>query len=398
MSADHNHLCRARAVVGLVLALGLAACTAAPPSAPPAPEPPADAPSVSVPLVPSEGSVGTTYRIVGVGDIMIGTNVPSPDLLPVEVRRGMDLATYIDPGLLEILRSADVTFGNLEGVLYDGDGPHKSCGDPSLCYVFRSPTFYAEILADAGFDMMSLANNHAGDFLDPGRRATVAALERAGIAAAGLDQPGLRTAIRRLSDGTRIGLAAFAPNRGTVSINNLDRADRLVGALADQADIVIVSFHGGAEGANHLHVPRRPEVAYGEARGDVYRFARTVIDAGADVVFGHGPHVPRAIDRYRGRFIAYSLGNFWTYKRINSRGIKGLAPVADLVVDQDGGVVSATIHSVRQRGAGVPHLDPERQAIELVARLTAQDVPEAGVTISPQGIVRWQAPYAALRP
>jgi poly-gamma-glutamate capsule biosynthesis protein CapA/YwtB (metallophosphatase superfamily) len=178
------------------------------------------------------------------------------------------------------------------------------------CYAFRSPEWYASLLADMGFNLVSLANNHSGDFLAAGREATMAALDRHGIAYGGLAQDGARTASLELPDGTSVGLAAFAPNKGTISMHDLAGLQRSVRELDGTHDVVIVSFHGGAEGADHTHVTREAEEFYGERRGNVYELAHAAVDAGADVVIGHGPHVPRAVEVYRGRFIAYSLGNF----------------------------------------------------------------------------------------
>lgn len=357
----------------------------------------------TVPPTPAEQKANQagprgTYRVIGVGDIMVGTNFPSAAFLPQGVSPGTDPASIADPALIALLRGADVTFGNLEGTLHDGDGGHKVCGNPDLCFVFRSPTFYAGFLADAGFDLVSVANNHSGDFLDAGRASTMAALTQARIGFAGYDRAGARSTVKVLPDGTTVGLAAFAPNRGTMPLTNIGRARALVADLAGRADIVIVSFHGGAEGIGHLNVPRRVETYYGENRGDVHAFARQMIDAGADIIFGHGPHVPRAVDVYKNRFIAYSLGNFWTYKRINNRGITGLAPVPELTVDRTGRLLSAKIHSVKQRGHGIPWLDPNKEAVNLVRRLTAEDVPEAQITIAPDGTLTWPAvPPVAVR-
>ena len=125
----------------------------------------------------------------------------------------------------------------------------------------------------------------------------------------------------------RIGLAAFGHNPGIPAITGIGRAQQIVRDLKRQSDIVIVSFHGGAEGGAVLRVPKQTEIFLNENRGDVYRFSHAVVDAGANIVFGHGPHVPRAIDVYKGAFIAYSLGNFWTYGRFNLRGPNGIAPV-----------------------------------------------------------------------
>ena len=90
-------------------------------------------------------------------------------------------------------------------------------------------------------------------------------------------------------------------------------AERTVAEFAEIHDVVIVSFHGGAEGATVMHVPFTEEEYYGEPRGDVALFAHRMVDAGADLIVGHGPHVVRGIERYKDRLIAYSLGNFATF-------------------------------------------------------------------------------------
>ncbi|NBC33862.1 MAG: CapA family protein [Alphaproteobacteria bacterium] len=334
---------------------------------------------------PAAGPAGTV-TLVAVGDIMMGTDFPQNFLHPA-LQPGSSADAVLEPGLLDLLRGADIAFGNFEGTLFDGSGAHKTCGNPANCYVFRSPEFYAEILADAGFDAVSLANNHSGDFLDAGRAATRHALTRAGIAYAGHDSPGHRTATVVVDDGLRVGIAAFAPNPGTLPINDIPAAATLVTELAADHDIVLVSFHGGAEGSGAFRVPRRTEIFLGENRGDVFAFSRAMIDAGADVVIGHGPHVPRAVEVYRDRFIAYSLGNFWTYARMNIRGLGGLGPVAALVLAPDGRLLAAQIHSTRQRDRGIPFLDPTNESAAVIARLTAEDFPEITVTIAPDGRV-----------
>jgi hypothetical protein len=232
---------------------------------------------------------------------------------------------------------------------------------------------------------MSLANNHSGDFREAGREASMATLTRYGIAYAGLDIDGARTATLTLASGLRVGVLAVSPNWGTISINEPERAAVIVRQLTADHDIVLVSFHGGAEGGEMTHVPREMEVFYGEDRGDVYAFAHAMIDAGADVVLGHGPHVPRAVEVYRGRFIAYSLGNFWTYGRFNLTGLAGIAPVVDLTLAPDGQLLEARIHSIHQEGWGVPRIDDSGAAAHAVAELTAEDFPETTLAIAADG-------------
>jgi len=326
------------------------------------------------------------YRVVGVGDIMMGSDYPNRILYP-KLKPGVDPATILGRRLYRILKEPHVTFGNIEGTIHSRSKPAKFCRNPRVCFVFRMPPFYAKILRRTGFNLGALANNHAGDFLQPGRDATWRNLTKVGIKVAGLDQKGRRTTVLTLKDGTRVGLAAFAPNPGTVSINNHGRAKAIVRALSKQTDFVIVSFHGGAEGSSRTRLTKKREIFLGENRGDVYRFSHDVIDAGADIVFGHGPHVPRAIEIYKGRFIAYSLGNFWTYGRFNIRGYGGIAPVPDLRVAKNGRLLSARIHSVRLHSRGVPRYDPKGAAAKVVAKLTRQAFPNARFRVQPDGRV-----------
>ncbi len=318
---------------------------------------------------------GRVYKIIGVGDIMMGSDYPQP-LMDPRVTPGADPAAMLGAPLAKLLKEADVTFGNFEGTLHTLNSGAKFCRNPTQCYVFRSPPFHAEILRRVGFNLMSTANNHAGDFGDAGRIATYEHLRRAGIYVAGPDQDGMRTTVMRLADGTRVGLAAFGHNPGIPWLTDIPRAQQIVRGLKRQADIVIVSFHGGAEGTTATRVPKQTEIFLNENRGDVFRFSKAVVDAGANIVFGHGPHVPRAVDFHGGAFIAYSLGNFWTYGRFNLRGPNGIAPVAEVNIDKLGKIRSVVIHSVVQEHPGGPRLDPSNAAAKFVAQLTAQDFPE----------------------
>jgi hypothetical protein len=327
---------------------------------------------------------GRIYKIIGVGDVMMGSDYPQP-IMDSRVQPGADPAAMLGAPLAKLLKEADVTFGNYEGTMHTLQGGAKLCRNPTQCYVFRSPPFHAELLRRVGFNMMSTANNHAGDFGDAGRMQTYETLRRAGILVAGPDKDGMRTTVIRLADGTRIGLAAFGHNPGISWITDIPRAQNIVGDLRRNSDIVIVSFHGGGEGTNSTRVPRQTEIFLNENRGDVYRFAHAVVDAGARVVFGHGPHVPRAADVYKGAFIIYSLGNFWTYGRFNLKGPNGIAPVAEVNVDKTGRIHDVRIHSVMQDHPGGPRLDTSGAAAKFVAQLTAQDFPEVRAQFLPDG-------------
>lgn len=322
-----------------------------------------------------------TVTIIGVGDIMMGTNYPENKLPP---DNGRFLMRSVEP----ILRNADVTFGNLEGVLLDSGGMPKKCKDPKVCYAFRSPVRYVENLVNAGFDLMSLANNHAGDMGDEGRKSSMRTLDSAGILHAG--QITHKTTVF-VKDSIRYGLVAFSPNSNCVNLNDLEGARRLVMELDSISDIVIVSFHGGAEGAQYQNVPRTQEMFYGENRGDVYKFSHMLIDAGADVVFGHGPHVTRAIEVYNNRFIAYSLGNFCTYRGISINGVNGLAPIIKLYTTRNGEFLKGEITPTFQTYEAGVQIDPEKRVIRKMQELSKKDFPESPVQIDDNGLITYLA-------
>jgi len=321
-----------------------------------------------------------TVSIIGVGDIMMGTNFPEAHYLPGN--DGRDLWIEVK----DTLKHADVTFGNLEGVILDEGGEQKECKNPKVCYLFRTPESYLTNLTESGFDAVSLANNHAGDFGELGRKNTMESLDSVDIRHAGqLSQPFV-TFKRK---GMKYGLVAFSPNRGTVSIHNVEKAKEIVAHLDSIVDIVIVSFHGGAEGSKYEHVPRKTETFYGENRGNVYEFAHTMIDLGADVVFGHGPHVTRAMDLYKNRFIIYSLGNFCTYGRFNLRGVNGIAPIVKVYTNHEGKFLKGEVIPIRQLGAGGPKIDPNKSVIKKLQELTKKDFPEINLMIDDSGFINY---------
>lgn len=325
-------------------------------------------------------SLKDTLSVIGVGDIMMGTNYPNEDRLP------SGNASHLLADVKEILRDADITMGNLEGVLLDKGGTPKGCKNPDVCYVFRSPTSFVTNLVDAGFDLMSLANNHAGDFGDEGRKSSMKTLDSAGISHAGLISKPF-TILQK--DNVTYGFAAFAPNTGCASINDLEQARATIKHLDSLVDVVIVSFHGGAEGSRFEHVPRKHELFVGEDRGDVYKFAHTVIDAGADIVFGHGPHVTRAIEVYNKRFIAYSLGNFCTYGGFNLSGVNGLAPIIKVYTNLKGEFYKAKITPVYQSPLSPVRIDSLGRVIKRMQELTTEDFPETVIEIGDDGWVKY---------
>lgn len=317
-----------------------------------------------------------TLSIVAVGDIMMGTNFPNAGYLPA------DSGNLLWKSVKPYLQDADLTFGNLEGVILDKGGSAKKCKNPKSCYLFRTPDHMARHFAQNGFDILSVANNHANDFGSTGRLNTQKVLDSIGIAYAGsIEVPSTQINKKRI----RIGMVAVSPNKGTLLIHDENRILSFVKQLDSLNDIVIVSFHAGAEGAKNKHVTRQREYYYGEDRGNVYEFSHRMIDHGADLLIGHGPHVPRAIEIYKGRIIAYSLGNFLTYGRFNLRGPNGEAPLLKMWVTTEGEFISGKIESFYQDYSLGPRPDSKLRALQSIKKLTQEDFPETNLTFDDIG-------------
>jgi poly-gamma-glutamate capsule biosynthesis protein CapA/YwtB (metallophosphatase superfamily) len=321
---------------------------------------------------------GTSVRIRAVGDMMIGTDFPEGFLPPDDAVGAFD-------AVRGWLLDADVTFGNLEGPLCDRGTTSKCKPNAAAgsCYAFRSPGRYAKIYALAGFDVVSTANNHAGDFGDECRLDTEKHLDDVDIAHSG--RPGDIATLER--SGLKIGLIGFHSSAATHSTLDIIQAQELVRTMEENHDLVIVAFHGGAEGNKAIHVPHGKEMYYGEDRGDLRTFTHAVVDAGADLVLGSGPHVLRGMELYEDRLIAYSLGNFATYGRFNISGNGGIGAVLDVTLDKEGRFVTGRILSTQQTGEGVVSKDPFERGRDLVRTLSHDDFPGTGVKVALDGTI-----------
>ena len=328
------------------------------------------------PPPPEPDKSAQRIRIAAVGDMMIGTDYPKNHLPDDD---GVSFLADVAP----VLREADLTFGNLEGVLMEGGEPAKKCKNLNACYLFRSPPRYAAHYGEAGFDVMSLANNHARDFGEEGRDSSKEALAAHGILASGRK---LTYSVVNHGD-LSVVFINYAVTKNSNMLLDYDQAFDLIAILDQVYDIVVVTFHGGAEGADATRIPFAEEEYYGEPRGDVVYFARGVVDAGADLVIGHGPHVVRGMERYRDRLIAYSLGNFATYYGISVAGIKGIAPILTATLDGEGRFVEGDIVSTIQLRPAGPSIDPQDRALNLMRGLSIEDFGEPGLSFLPDGTV-----------
>lgn len=309
-----------------------------------------------------------------VGDMMLGTTYPTKQL---PANDGKNL--FDDVG--DILRSATIAVGNCEGAICEKGSCTKSPGKYS--FAFRMPPSYALLFRQAGFDFLSIANNHSNDFGTEGIRETMSLLDSMHIKYAGVK--GLcRTALLKQNDIT-YGFCAFGHNSYTYLHTDEVLVRKIITSLRDSCDILVVSFHGGAEGKDKSHLPEGTEIFLGENRGNLRHFAHLCIDLGADIVYGHGPHVCRAMEVYKGHLIAYSLGNFCTPAGISVSGISGYAPVLVARINKKGQVVDGRIHSFIQLYGKGPRLDTDNKVAQFIRNLTYSDFKNPHLKIEDDG-------------
>jgi poly-gamma-glutamate capsule biosynthesis protein CapA/YwtB (metallophosphatase superfamily) len=267
-----------------------------------------------------------------------------------------------------VLRDADLAAVNYEGTFADG-GESKCGGGRPDCFAFGAPPANAATLARAGVDIVNTANNHAYDFGPAGWRSTRSALARAGVSATG--SPGEIRYLKRR--GRRVAFLGFSTYPWSAPMSDHRQVRRLVARAARRAPIVVVLFHGGAEGAGKTGVPRGRERAFGEDRGHSRAFAHLAIDAGADLVLGSGPHVLRGMEYYKRRLVAYSLGNLAGWHNFNTSGMSALSALLRVELARDGAVARARVLSLRLSSAGVPHRDASGASSRLMRRLSRRD-------------------------
>ena len=323
----------------------------------------------------------SVYLIVGVGDVMMGINYPD-----TAMRLTADDAATLFAHAKPYISAADVAVCNLEGVLLDSAGTPKEVKNAEALHLFRMPERYAGRLSDAGFDFISIANNHARDFGYEGLQSTMRALEGEGLSCAGV--LGLCESAVVERRGVKFGFVAIAPNALMVPLKSLSYTLKLVKRLDEECDVVIVSAHAGAEGNDCRHVTRDTETYFGENRGNIDNAAHALIDAGADVIFAHGPHVSRAFELYHNRFIAYSLGNFCTPYGVNILGSGGHAPLAEVKVTNKGEFIDGRIVAFMQYDRTGPKKARSNAVIDDIIALSHDDFPESPLVIASDGKIQ----------
>nr|WP_221378210.1 CapA family protein [Actinoplanes polyasparticus] len=338
------------------------------------PAPPASS-SSREPVEESASDVGTV-TLSATGDIMMSN---APSRMPPA-----DGAGFFDS--VKKALASDLVMGNLEQPLTTDTGTSKCGAAATNCFAFRSPPSYAKHLRDGGFDLVNTANNHSKDFGTQGARNTREALDETGVKATGNTDEITVAEVK----GIKVAVVGFSSYAGANSLLDLDQARSVVEKAKEQGDLVVVQVHMGAEGSDEQHVKPGTETFFGENRGDPMKFSRAVIDAGADLVVGHGPHVLRGMEFYKGKLIAYSLGNFAGGGRTLSRtGVLKYGGVLHVTLSKDGSYVGGKLLSTYMNSNGLPTRDESAErGRKLVAQLTKADFPETGPTLGADGSIK----------
>ena len=258
------------------------------PDATPTPEPTPE--PTPTPMLQADGSKIVT--ITCVGDVTIGRNVQhkGKSIFEEELKRQNNDINFIFRNVKDIFESDDLTIANFEGTLADSYTiPDKKKNNQ---FLFLGPPSYASALSDNGVEVVTMENNHVADFGEDGVSSTIAAMESVGVVWANQNHMAVYE-----TQGIRIGILAYQTLNQ--SISSEERAKQLPGIIADAkktCDLVICAFHWGEE---KDYSPREKQIMLG----------RAAIDAGADLVIGHHSHRINPIEKYKDKYIVYSLGN-----------------------------------------------------------------------------------------
>jgi hypothetical protein len=306
-----------------------------------------------------------TFTFVGGGDMALTGNADA-DVLA---------------GIRRFVRDDDLAIGNLEGTLATGGTPKCGSSDGYGCFNFRASPAWAAVLRRTGFDVLNIANNHALDYGEEALGETLRALRRARLLHQGL--PRQITYVRAAT--VKVALIGCAPYRWSQSLLDIRGTERLVRKAARHADVVLLYMHAGAEGTGAGHVRGGGEMYLGEPRGDVREFAHAMIRSGADLVFGSGPHVLRGIEWYRGRVIAYSLGNLAGTDTLSTQGALGESALLRLLLDARGRFRAGSVVPLRLVGDGTPLFDPSGRPIARIRALSHEDFGARAIRIAASG-------------
>lgn len=336
---------------------------------------------------PVQTDTAAGVRVCAGGDVTLGTNLDTTWVHTARARLGRRVPALPSPDSLlaplrPLLADADVVLLNVEAAIGEGHINRRKCARGSTaCFAFRSPVAAAGAMrrvAPASARVIgNVANNHARDDGDIGRRNTVRHLADAGVQVTGMDTIATPVVTVR---GDTVAFLGYAQWTGP-DPRDLPAVRRQVRRAADQYARVVVTMHMGAEGRGRQNTPNARETFVGEDRGNVVAFARAAVESGADLVIGHGPHVMRAAEWRDGKLVFYSLGNLVTYGPFTMSEPLNRGGIACAVLDRDGAILSAQLRSTVQRVPGLVSVDATHRAAVLTDSLGRIDMPSTAARL-----------------
>lgn len=258
-----------------------------------------------------------SFRVLGVGDMVFSEDSK------------LNQAGF--QNLVGEYKKNQFVFGNLEGVITTKKVSRKKY-IPGRSYAFRFPPETAQLLKDSGFNAVTLANNHALDFGEDGLDEGVKLLKNAGVTPSGYQKGGYQIISM---GGKRIALIGFGFYTYQNSILDIETAESLIKSAKQESDLVIVSMHGGTEGEGAIYLKDGPEFFLNEPRGDLRKFAQKSIASGADIIFGHGPHVVRGAECVGGKPVLYSVGNYVSAGGLSVKNLSAVATLGEFIYDDN---------------------------------------------------------------
>lgn len=309
-----------------------------------------------------------TVTISTLGDCTLGTDANFSTANSFNAYDEANGHDYFFKNVKTILEQDDVTFANLEGTFTTSDDRQDKQ------YAFKGDPDYTEILTDGSVEVVTLANNHSGDYGEQGLADTKAALEEAGI-----DYCIGDTITVKEVNGVKIAFIGIFVNYGTDDSENQLRAD-IENAKKQGAELIITAFHWGSEKATQPDETQQS-------------LAHTAIDCGADLVVGHHPHVLQGIEKYNGKYIAYSLGNFCFGGNSNPSDMDTMIFQQTFTVSADGAkedddvtVIPCSISSEQSYNNYQPTPAEGEAAASIIAQLNEYSA-VYGVTVADDGSV-----------
>ena len=366
------------------------------------------APGQRIPIH-KEGSprpIAASFRICAGGDVTLGTDLDTA-WARTAAERLRQFGRRPEPDSLTarlkpFLTGADVVLLNVEGAIGSGPTGRTKCSSQAsksgTCYAFRSPPSAARairrVVGPKVAVVGNVANNHARDAGDAGRAATIAALTSAGVRVTGRDTIATPVA---LANGDTIAVLGFYTEGWAPNARDLAAVRRHVARAAEQYEVVVVTMHLGAEGADAQRTRDKSELFLNMDRGNPVGFATAAFDGGATLVVGHGPHVLRAAEWRGNRLVFYSLGNLLTYGPFNMKEPANRGAIACATIDSGRHVSAAELRPTMQLAPGVLLPDSSNRAWKLIDSLSALDFPRTGATIDGSGKLQRRAAARAGR-